>query len=74
MLDFGLALGLVGSSMTGTGRAGVVCAVVIVVYARVPSELVGAGKALLASGERAFKRFFARVRADVAGLDRNGER
>ena len=46
----------------------VVGVVVVVVYARVAGELVGAREALLAAGEGALEWFLAGVRADVARL------
>ena len=66
MLDFGFALCLVGGE-TGACRS-MVCTVVIIVYTRVPGELIGAGETLLATREGALEGLLACVGANVTGL------
>ncbi len=67
MLDLRLAFRLV-DRVAGARSTGVVCAIVIGVNARVPRQLVGARETFLAAGERALKRFLARVGTDVTSL------
>ena len=67
VVDLRLALSFVG--MTRACSAGVVHGVVVVVYAGMSGELVGAREALLATREGALERLLPGMRADVTGLE-----